>query len=208
MLTKFTSLSCLGCHVLDVLSSVQSSLTIQADLSTLTCHGCPVPVLLVPDIHSRPSCHGCHATVVPSQLSCSVRSLMFWQSWLFFHFLAVLSQLPCRGCPVPAVLHQHFVPSSSDSAVLSLQLYVSWPFCPLGSVQADLSRLTCWFTDWTSNDWTSNNPTSNDSTSNDWTSNDPTSNIPTSNDPTSKRTKLRTAKLKIGLNFENGLILF
>jgi hypothetical protein len=121
-----------------------------AELSRLTCHGCPVLMVL-----SRMSYPDFHARVVPflfHLLLCSGRlvfSSCLIPSCLIPNCLAqaVQSWLYCLSCPVPsslfpAVLLQNSCPKLTFARCLVLAGN-SCPSCPDCPVQAELSRLTC-----------------------------------------------------------------
>jgi hypothetical protein len=114
-----------------------SGRSFQTDLSVLSC---PVPLPMscsrcqAPNLLSRLSCHGCPISVVLCQLPCS--SVMFWPSCPLclvlpvpsrLSSLAVLSWLSCPGFPVLAVLFQQSSP----------QLFC--PNCPVLVVMFSLS---------------------------------------------------------------------
>jgi hypothetical protein len=141
MLTKFSSLSCLGCHLLDVLSSVQFSRTSQAnlsgrpvhsDLSRLSCPSCPCPRYPISTVLPWLPCHGCPFLVVLFCPCFNVLTVLAFLSCPNSIITAALSRLSCPSCPPSAFL------SPALLSPLSYLLIMSWPSCPFGSVQADL----------------------------------------------------------------------
>jgi hypothetical protein len=112
-----------------------SWLTCRANLSRLSCRGCPVQHhsrCRVSDVMSPVYCYGGPASVFPSQLSCPtypVPSVMFW--------ISCPSSLSCpactiptvfSSCPGPAVLPRLSCPSYPAPAFLSTALL---PPCPV-----------------------------------------------------------------------------
>jgi hypothetical protein len=102
----------------------------------LSCSYCPVTIVLL----SQLSCPYCH--VLPVRYFSSVKaelsgrqarfSDLFQLSCPYFPAQVGKPWLSCHGCPVPVFLSQLFC-----LPVMFL------PSCPLGHVQADLSRFIC-----------------------------------------------------------------